>query len=191
MRMDLPAIYVACEVENPLLGPEGATRIYGPQKGAGDDDLDALEDVLGKVVQITDGYRESELPGAGAAGGLGFGLVQFCNARLIPGFDVVTDEIGLLDKIQSADVVVTGEGKLDAQTYFGKGPAEVAKLAKRAGKRVAVIAGIVESEHDPALFDHVLALHDGNMPLEATMQRSEELLEMRARELAMRLASGA
>lgn len=188
-RMQLPQMLVACDVENPLLGDDGATRIYGPQKGAKDEDIAGLESFLNEIVQLTDGHEEAVISGAGAAGGLGFGLMKFAGAQLMPGFDLVAKETGLRQKIEDSDVVITGEGKLDAQTLHGKGPAGVATMAREARKKVVAIAGVVEpaSEH---LFDHALSLHDVSRSLEETMVRSEELLGECAVEMGHILAAG-
>ncbi|MFK7909183.1 MAG: glycerate kinase [Akkermansiaceae bacterium] len=182
-RIDLPEIHVACDVENPLLGLDGATRVYGPQKGAREEDMEKLEAVLEHLARLTNGLEESVVPGAGAAGGLGFGLIKFCDAELMSGFDLVAREINLLEKITAADVVVTGEGKLDSQTLQGKGPAGVALLARDAGKKIAAIAGIIEEPAKP-FFDHTYALHDESRPLDETIRRGEELLEASAAEMA-------
>lgn len=185
-QVQLPEVLIACDVDNPLLGDEGATRVYGPQKGLLDRDVAELEAVLAKVVMLTGGQRAAELPGAGAAGGLGFGLVQFCNARLLSGFDLVAQETGLLEKIRLADVVVTGEGKLDAQTLNGKGPAGVAMMAREEGKQVVAIAGIVETA-PLHLFDHAYALHDDQRSIAETMMHSKELIAACSSELAREL----
>ena len=196
-KIPLPEILVACDVDNPLLGDQGAVRVYAPQKGATEADLPALESMLGHIVELSDGQEASQVPGAGAAGGLGFGLLQFGGARLVAGFELVATETGLLDKIRGCDVVITGEGKLDAQTLRGKGPAGVARMAHEAGKPVAVIAGIVDfgvcggdAEREAAeLFDHILALHDGLRPLEETIRRGEALLMEKSAELARELGA--
>ena len=192
-RIRLPEILVACDVDNPLLGSEGAVRVYGPQKGASQDDIEPLENLLSHIVALSNGGEASRVPGAGAAGGLGFGLLQFGDARLVSGFDLVARETGLLEKIRDCDVVITGEGKLDAQTLHGKGPAGVASMARAAGKRVAVIAGLVElagqaSTEAADLFDHIHKLHDGSLPLAEAIQRAEELLQAKSAELARELA---
>ena len=199
-KIPLPEILVACDVDNPLLGNQGAVRVYAPQKGAAEADLPALESMLGHLVELTHGEQVSRMPGAGAAGGLGFGLVQFGGARLVAGFELVAAETGLLEKIRGCDVVITGEGKLDAQTLRGKGPAGVARMARAAGKPVAVIAGIVDfsglsgraerAEREAAeLFDHICALHDGSRPLEQTIRRGEALLMEKSAELARELGA--
>ena len=193
-RIRLPEILVACDVDNPLLGSEGAVRVYGPQKGASQDDIEPLEKLLSHIVDLSKGGDAAELPGAGAAGGLGFGLLQFGGAQLVSGFELVAAETGLLEKIRGCDVVITGEGKLDAQTLHGKGPAGVASMARAAGKRVAVIAGLVElagyaSAEAAELFDHICAVHDGSRPLEETIRCGEALLMEKSAELARELGA--
>ena len=185
-QIALPEILVACDVDNPLLGDQGAVRVYAPQKGASAADLDELESMLSNLVAITDGGKAALVAGAGAAGGLGFGLLQFCGARLLHGFDLVAQETGLIRKIESCDLVITGEGKLDAQTLHGKGPAGVARLAQKAGKQVAVIAGLVElSASDEArLFDHIYQLHDESRTIDESIRRGESLLIETSAQLA-------
>jgi len=185
----LPEILVACDVDNPLLGAHGAVQVYAPQKGAIESDLEALESMLKLIVDLTDGHEASLVPGAGAAGGLGFGLLQFCGACLVPGFDLIARELGLLDQVRASDVVITGEGKLDDQTLCGKGPAGVARMAKELGKKVAVIAGLVEltSNEADALFDHICELHEPSRSLEQTIECGESLLIEKTAELAVTL----
>lgn len=187
-QIALPEVLVACDVDNPLLGARGAVRVYAPQKGAAEADLEPLEKMLQHIVELTAGEAAAAVPGAGAAGGLGFGLLRFCNAKLVPGFELVAEQTGLLEKIRNCDVVITGEGKLDAQTLHGKGPAGVATLARGEGKRVAAIAGLVE-DVPGGLFDHIYALHDASRSLEHTMRRSEDLLLEKSAELAAELAA--
>jgi len=191
-QIALPEVLVACDVDNPLLGDQGAVRVYAPQKGAGEADLAKLEALLGAIVTLTHGEQAALEAGAGAAGGLGFGLLHFCGARLLSGFDLVAEETGLLEKMTRCDLVITGEGKLDTQTLHGKGPAGVARLAHEAGKQVAVIAGLVElEENDPrALFDHIYELHDRSRPIEETIRCGEALLIEKSAQLARELASG-
>ncbi len=183
----LPEILVACDVDNALLGPHGAVEVYAPQKGASKADLKPLELLLERIVYVADGRETSIVPGAGAAGGLGFGLVQFCGASLISGFDLLAREIELTEKIRACDVVITGEGKLDEQTLRGKGPAGVARIAKQMGKEVAVIAGLVELANTELtdLFDHICELHDPSRSLEQTIEHGEPLLAKKAAELAV------
>src|ERR1043166_6670085 len=140
----LPKIIAAVDVRNPLLGENGATRVFGPQKGATPDKIDVLERALTRLADVVAeqfGFDYRNEPGAGAAGGLGFGLMSFCDAKVRPGFDVVAEAVGLENKMKDVDLVITGEGSLDRQTLEGKTPAGVARLARKLGKRVFAIVG--------------------------------------------------
>ena len=130
----LPKIIAAVDVKNPLLGENGATRVFGPQKGASESDLDKLERALTRLADVVAtefGFDYRDEAGAGAAGGLGFGLLSFCGATIRPGFEVVAQAVGLEAKMKDADLVITGEGSLDRQTLEGKTPAGVAELARK------------------------------------------------------------
>src|SRR5918992_2055466 len=134
----------ATDVDNPLLGPRGAARIFAPQKGASSDDVELLEEglsVLSRRIQGDLGIDVSEKWGSGACGGIGAGLIAFLGARLEPGFELVAKVAGLEDAIASADLVITGEGRLDDQSLGGKAPIGVARLARRAGVRCVAVAG--------------------------------------------------
>ena len=132
---------MACDVENPLLGERGASAVFGPQKGAGAEDVAFLEGVLGRLAEAGGGRELAERPGAGAAGGLGFGLMRFAGARLVSGFELVAEALDLAARISRVDLVITGEGSLDEQTLGGKGPSGVAAMARRAGVPVVAVAG--------------------------------------------------
>jgi len=179
-----PAIVAASDVTNPLLGAEGATRTFGPQKGATPGQLEILERALARLAEVATGSLGCDFritPGAGAAGGLGFGLLTFCGATIQSGFEVVAEAIGLREKIAWSQIVITGEGKLDQQTLAGKGPAGVAQLARAAGKRVFAIVGQSPNESKArALFDDVVTLDDSS----ADYQETPRLLEERACRLA-------
>ena len=143
---------------NPLLGPTGAAATYGPQKGAGPDDVVDLDRRLAgwaDRLEAATGRRERDSPGAGAAGGVGFGLLcltdRFRSLALRPGVDLVAEETGLDAKLARADVVITGEGRIDAQTAFGKTALGVARRAKAAGVRCIAVGGGVEPEGAAAL----------------------------------------
>ena len=139
----------ACDVDNPLTGPSGASAVYGPQKGASPDDVALLDRALGHlaaVVQRDLGIDLREESGAGAAGGLGFGLLAFCGARLRPGVEVVMDAVGLPQRIAEADLVITGEGSLDEQSLHGKVPAGVLAACDLAGVPVAIVCGRAKIE---------------------------------------------
>ncbi len=177
-------IVAACDVKNPLLGENGATRTFGPQKGATPDELEMLERALTRLADTVTrelGCDFRNNPGAGAAGGLGFGLMSFCSGELRPGFDVVADAVELHEKIRSADVVITGEGKLDPQTLEGKAPAGVARLARKFGKRVFAVVGRAAPDQ------HVRDTFDGVYELGGSIPQARELLRERARELGAAL----
>jgi glycerate kinase len=185
--LSLPPITAACDVSNPLLGPTGATSTFGPQKGATPQQLEILERSLSRLAEVaalTFGYDQRDNSGSGAAGGLGFGLLTFCNAQIRSGFEVVAEAIHLRERISCADIVITGEGKLDRQTLAGKGPAGVARLARELGKPIYGIVGVATD--DPAvrqLFDDILSVNDTSPGYRETAR----LLEVRATELASRL----
>jgi glycerate 2-kinase len=177
-------IVAACDVKNPLLGETGATRTFGPQKGATPEQLEILERALTKLADTVTrelGCDFRNKPGAGAAGGLGFGLMSFCSAQLQPGFDVVADAVELEEKIKSADVVITGEGKLDSQTLEGKAPAGVARLARKFGKRVFAVVGRATPDQQ------VRNIFEGIYELGGSIPQARDLLRERARELGSAL----
>ena len=187
---DIPfkvSISVACDVSNTLLGPSGATRVYGPQKGVSPDSFSAHEDRLSHLADLvrqdlgTD-YRDT--PGSGAAGGLGYGLLSFCNATLLPGFDLVAGTLGLESLIQSADLVITGEGKIDDQSLNGKAPAGVAQLARKLGKPVIAVCGAADLTDGSDLLDALIQIKDADTPVAECISRAAELLETRVAESA-------
>lgn len=159
----LPEVIAACDVTNPLLGREGATAVYGPQKGVRLERIPEFEAALQHLAEIVRrdlGTDYVASPGAGAAGGLGFGLMSFCQAKMQPGFDLVAEVTQLEAAVREADLVITGEGCVDAQTLHGKGPAGVADMARRLGKPVVAVGGIVDESVRDALnakFHAVLA----------------------------------
>lgn len=190
-HLKAPHITAAVDVKNPLLGKNGATRVFGPQKGVTPDKLERFERVLSRLADVVSqqfrfDYRET--PGAGAAGGLGFGLMSFCGAKIRPGFDVVADAAKLEATMKEADVVITGEGSLDRQTLEGKTPAGVAKLARRLGKHVFALVGrATEDQQVRELFDGVYQNARPRMSDQENMKRAAELLQGNARHLAKNL----
>ena len=177
-----PEIEVACDVENPLLGERGATAIYGPQKGAGPIERPVLEALLEKIAGVAGGDDLATVPGAGAAGGMGWGLMKFAGATLRPGFEIVADAVSLEERIAAVDIVITGEGSLDAQSLEGKGPIGVARLAKAQGKRVVAIAGHISPEViGSGLFEVTCALTDTGLPLDELIANAATLIESEAR----------
>jgi glycerate 2-kinase len=137
-------VRVACDVTNPLTGPLGASAIYGPQKGADEAmvrRLDAALATLAAVIERDLGKRVGDVPGAGAAGGTGAGMIAFLGAALVPGAPLIVEASGFDEKLRGADLVITGEGRADSQTAYGKAPGEVAKRAQRATIPVLLLAG--------------------------------------------------
>jgi len=143
----LPGVIVACDVDNRLLGPDGAAAVYGPQKGATPGEVAALDAGLARWADVAEqalGRRCRDRPGSGAAGGLGFAALAFLGASMRPGIDVLLETLGFARHIKGARLAITGEGSLDAQTLRGKAPAGVARAAAAAGVPVAAIAGVSE-----------------------------------------------
>ncbi len=189
--VELPKIVAAVDVKNPLLGKNGATQVFGPQKGASQNELDILERALTRLADVVAkefGFDYRNEAGAGAAGGLGFGLMSFCGAKIRPGFDVVAEAVGFESKIKDADVVITGEGSLDRQTLEGKTPAGVARLAGKLGKPVFAIVGRAIKDPDVReIFDAVYENARPGMSQEENMKHAAELLRENARALARTL----
>jgi len=165
------------DVDNPLCGPSGASAVFGPQKGASADDVVLLDRALAHTAAIAArdlGVDRSDEPGAGAAGGLGFGLMAFCGARLRPGVEVVMEAVGFSPRLESADLVISGEGSFDAQSLRGKVPAGVLGAARMQGVPVVILCGVASAEAPGAtvrsLVDHVgsdAALGDARRSLES------------------------
>lgn len=143
---------IACDVKNPLVGEQGCSKVYGPQKGATVKDIEEMDRSMDRFADLVEQIAgcdrkgispngDRNTPGAGAAGGLGYAFLMFLDGVLQPGIDIVLDEIRLEEAIAQADLVITGEGRLDAQTLMGKTPAGVAGLAKKYGKPVIAVAG--------------------------------------------------
>ena len=181
-------IIAAVDVKNPLLGENGATQVFGPQKGASKSDLDNLERALTRlagVVATEFGFDYRDEAGAGAAGGLGFGLLSFCDATIRPGFQVVAEAVGLELKMKDVDVVITGEGSLDRQTLEGKTPVGVARLARKFGKPVFAFVG--RATKDPEVLNIFEGIYENARPgmsEKENMKRAAQLLRENARELA-------
>lgn len=187
-------VAVACDVTNPLTGPQGATAVYGPQKGVTPDMVDELDGALARLAEVIArdlGARVSELPGAGAAGGTGAGLVAFLGAGLLPGAPLVVEAAGLESALVGSDLVFGGEGRLDAQTGYGKGPIEVARRAATAGAPVVILAGYLGQGWERVLEEGVsavLPIVEGPATVEEMIGDAPGLLE-RAAERACRLVA--
>jgi glycerate kinase len=185
-------IEVACDVTNPLTGPTGAARVYGPQKGATPAMVRALDRNLArlaKIVRSNLGIEVDRLPGSGAAGGLGAGLVAFLGAKLRPGVAMVVDAVDLRRTLKDADLVITGEGRMDRQSAFGKTPVGVARAAKEFGIPVVAICGSVGEGANAVLaqgIDAYVSILSAPMTLGEAMRRAPELLRQTAAQV-MRL----
>lgn len=176
-------IEVACDVENPLCGPEGASVVYGPQKGANPEDIQVMDKALekfGEVLSRVAGTNLLELVGGGAAGGLGAGVVGFLGAKLRPGSQMVLDVANADEKIKHADLVLTGEGRTDFQTAYGKVPVGVSALAQKYSVPVLVISGSVEGSPDflaDAGISSCFSVAEGPATLEEALLKAEQQLE--------------
>jgi glycerate kinase len=176
-------IMVACDVDNPLTGPRGASAVYGPQKGATPDLVRELDQALGVLAQVATratGRDVAGLPGAGAAGGLGAGLLWFTPARLRPGVEIVLEATGFEAMMTGTDLVITGEGRTDAQTAMGKAPVGVAAVAQRHGVPVLCLSGGLIEGADAVLsrgIDALASIVPQPMTLEACIAQGPELIE--------------
>jgi len=188
-------VNVACDVTNPLTGPRGASAVYGPQKGATAEMVAELDGALhhfAEVIRRDLGVDVEPLPGAGAAGGLGAGLVAFLGARLQPGAEMVMEALHLDERLTGARLVITGEGRLDSQTArFGKGPAAVARHARNAGIPVVAIGGSVADETElRLLFDGLEATVVEPSSLEDAIAQAHPLLVRAATRLMWLVLTG-
>ncbi|QEU03192.1 glycerate kinase [Pseudomonas oryzihabitans] len=188
-RLAAVEVVIAADVDNPLCGPQGASQIFGPQKGASPEQVRELDAALAHFATVTAatlGRDVSEQPGAGAAGGVGFAALAFLQATFRPGIEVVAELVGLEEALQDADLAVTGEGRLDGQTLRGKTPAGVLRLAQRHGVPVVAVAGSLGEGYD-ALYQQGLAaafsLVPGPLSLEEALAQAEGLLERTARDI--------
>ena len=187
----IPGLVAACDVQNPLLGERGTAAVFSPQKGA---DLDAvrflengLQNLAARMRSLT-GRDDGEVRGAGAAGGIAYGLLSFCGARLEGGFELVAGAMDLKGRVEAADLVLTGEGRVDGQTLEGKGPAGVAAMARGFGRKVIAFAGSVSEDPEVhAQFDAIVPIVDGVMELGEAMGEAPRLLERAAARTARML----
>lgn len=180
-RLGATATVVACDVDNPLTGTNGASHVYGPQKGATPDMIETLDANLARFVSIVKrdmGKSVGDIPGSGAAGGLGAGLIAFLNAELKSGVEIIIDAVQLEKQLEGASFVVTGEGEINFQTVFGKTPVGVAKLAKKLGIPVIAIAGSIADGADEvhkAGIDAIIDIVPTPMPLERAVRNAFDL----------------
>lgn len=183
-------IEVASDVSNPLTGEKGASYVYGAQKGASDAQIEELDQNLAhfaEVVQTDLGKKIDAIPGAGAAGGIGGALIAFLDAELRKGGEVVVEMLGLEEKIQKADLVITGEGGINQQTIYGKTPIVVAKVAKRYDLPVIGIAGSLSGEYDEVYshgIDAVFSILSEVVDLDTALNDGYENIVRTARNIA-------
>ena len=183
---------VACDVTNPLLGERGATRVYGPQKGADAGMIERLEMGVKHFSEKVDHALDSDhtlSPGAGAAGGMGYALLTFMCAKLRPGYDIVAAYTGLDNKVREADLIVTGEGKIDDQTLQGKVISRLGLMAKGHGKRLVAVGGVIDPSIDlsSAGIDRSFAIMDRAKNKQDAMQNASEHLQSIGMEIARSL----
>ena len=195
-RLDDLEILVACDVDNPLCGPRGATAVFGPQKGVTPELLPVLDAALyhySKVAARTTGKEIMDVPGAGGAGGLGAGLLFFTTSTLMPGIDVVLEAIDFPRLAENADLVIVGEGHTDFQTAFGKAPTGVAKAAKALGLPVICLSGGLGEGYADVLdhgIDAVMAIPARCMPLEECMAAGASIVQEATERLCRTLLVG-
>ncbi|MXG73507.1 glycerate kinase [Escherichia coli] len=195
-RLKACRIEVACDVTNPLTGEEGATAVFGPQKGATPEMIVNLDNALAHYAQVIARDLDIDvlnLSGGGAAGGMGAALYAFCGAKLRQGIEIVTDALHLADQVADADLVITGEGRIDSQTIHGKVPVGVAKVAKRFNKPVIGIAGSLTADvgavHEHGI-DAVFSVIYTICSLEDALENASENVRMAARNIAAALKVG-
>ncbi len=191
---------VACDVTNPLLGEMGAAAIYGPQKGASPNDVEVLDVALGDfadALEAASGRRERDTPGAGAAGGTGFGLLcltdRFRSLDLMPGVEVVMAAADFAGKLAGADLVITGEGRIDAQTAFGKTALGVAQLANRAGVACIAVGGGIDAAGEAVLWGlgaTTVGVTEAPISLEAAMAAGAAPIQRCGRRIARLVSAG-
>ncbi len=177
-----PEVVVACDVANPLLGADGCTRVYGPQKGIEKEDFESHEVRLRHLVAMTHSQMVADMPGSGAAGGLGFGAMFFLNGSLQPGFDLIAKVLKIEPAVIWADLIITGEGKIDTQSLQGKAPCGVAELAKIHKKPIVAFCGLYDSDttmNRP--FDRIWEIERGNYSLQEAIKNGPRLLRETAR----------
>jgi glycerate kinase len=181
-RLQEASIHIASDVTAPLLGPTGASVVFGPQKGATPADVERLESALSRLAAVTSttlGVADPDRPGAGAAGGLGFALLEFLGAVSKPGVEEVAETVGLERELKDADWVFTGEGSVDAQTVMGKTPFGVAQVAARTGTRVVIFAGRVAPDASVLLehgVDRLVAITAEGTPIEEALRDAAKSL---------------
>ncbi len=188
-RLNKVEVLVACDVDNPLTGPRGAANVYGPQKGASQamiKELDRALENYARVIKKDLGVEVKDIPGAGAAGGLGAGLITFLQAKLLSGIDLVLDALKIEEYLPGCNLLITGEGKLDTQSAYGKAPVGIARKAKDFDVPVIALTGQLEGDLDIFHREGITAcfsIADGPLALEESIQRGPDLLKIKTAEL--------
>jgi glycerate kinase len=189
-RLQQVSVTAACDVDNPLCGPHGASAVFGPQKGATPEMVTQLDSALnhfGRLLQQATGREVLNAPGAGAAGGMGAALLGMLNARLRPGIEIVIETLRLEEALRDADLVITGEGRLDSQSIHGKTPIGVARVAKHYGLPVIGIAGSLSKDYQVVHqhgIDAAFSVLDRVVTLEEALADAADNLEVTARNVA-------
>ncbi len=182
----MPEILIACDVDNPLYGEKGAAKVYGPQKGADPATVKRLDEDLCHLARKTGKDELANAVGAGAAGGLGFGLCAYLgsNVRMAPGFELIAEACGFDGRLREADLCLTAEGRFDQSSLHGKTAVGVARRCAAAGKRCIVLAGSVEEQAETVLREQTgavaMPIVDGPISLDESMSRTAELLRRAA-----------
>ncbi|EIS51624.1 glycerate kinase family protein, partial [Yersinia pestis] len=189
-RMAQTDILVACDVDNPLCGAKGASAVFGPQKGATPERVQQLDAALqhyGEKIEQVTGKSVINVAGAGAAGGMGAALFGLLNARLQPGIEIVTEALKLAATVQNADLVITGEGRIDSQTIYGKTPVGVARVAKRFDIPVIAIAGSMAPDYEVVHqhgLDAVFSVLNHIQTLPEALEEASDNIRITARNVA-------
>lgn len=189
-RLKDTEIVLASDVDNTLTGDDGATRVYGPQKGAGKDEIEKLEKNIIRFADLTEKITGKDLrdePGAGAAGGIGFGFMTYLDAQMRNGFRLISEMTGLEEEVKKCNLVITGEGKIDRQTQFGKTPYGVAQVAKKHNKPVIAVSGTLGEGYEVLYekgFDALFSIADRPMSLQDSMKNAGKLLKSTGKSLA-------
>lgn len=184
---------IACDVDNPFIGPDGATAIFGPQKGVTPEQVESIDknlaNLANKIESLT-GIALHDRPGAGAAGGLGGAFLAFFPVTLKPGIEVVLEAVNFHQQIEHADFIITGEGKSDLQTLSGKAPIGIASVAKAKNIPVILISGLIASDSILALsthFDLLVSVTDDSVSQQESIENAEHYLEIRTKETMFKL----
>lgn len=199
IELDMPPIYIACDVDNPLLGQNGAAAVYGPQKGLAPDEIEAFDDAAAGVARkLCAFFKRAEslvkVPGSGAAGGIGFGLQAAFGATYVPGFEMVTAWLKLATKIQEADLVLTGEGRFDSSSLAGKGPYALLAAAYSSDTAAILLAGRAEADAAQAARERfpgtaVYSITPEGTPLPEALKSAPRFLEQKVYEVLQALYS--